>query len=56
MRAALRNARLPPEDVQYVDAHGTSTPLGDDLELEAVERLFGPAAQGVTMSSTKSST
>ncbi|HET6182177.1 MAG TPA: beta-ketoacyl-ACP synthase II [Acetobacteraceae bacterium] len=54
MKAALRNGRLDPADVQYVNAHGTSTPLGDDLELEAVERLFGDAARGLAMSSTKS--
>ncbi len=55
MKAALRNGRLNPEDVQYINAHGTSTPLGDDLELQAVERLFGAAARGLAMSSTKSS-
>jgi 3-oxoacyl-[acyl-carrier-protein] synthase II len=56
MQGAFRNARLGPEDVQYVNAHGTSTPLGDDLELEAVERMFGNHAGGVAMSSTKSAT
>lgn len=54
MKAALHSARLNPSDIQYVNAHGTSTPLGDDLELEAVERLFGDAAKGLAMSSTKS--
>jgi len=54
MKAAFRNARISPEQVQYVNAHGTSTPLGDDLELEAVERVFGNAAKGLAMSSTKS--
>jgi 3-oxoacyl-[acyl-carrier-protein] synthase II len=54
MRAAMRNGRVAPEDIQYVNAHGTSTPLGDDLELEAVERVFGSAADGLAMSSTKS--
>jgi 3-oxoacyl-[acyl-carrier-protein] synthase II len=56
MRAALRNGGVTPSEIQYVNAHGTSTPLGDDLELEAVERLFGDAAKGVAMSSTKSAT
>ena len=46
MQAALRNGRVTPADIQYVNAHGTSTPLGDDLELEAVERLFGDDGQG----------
>jgi len=54
MRNALRDARMGPSDIQYVNAHGTSTPLGDDLELDAVERLFGDAADGLAMSSTKS--
>jgi 3-oxoacyl-[acyl-carrier-protein] synthase II len=56
MKAALRSGGLQPSDIQYINAHGTSTPLGDDLELEAVERLFGDAANGVAMSSTKSAT
>jgi 3-oxoacyl-[acyl-carrier-protein] synthase II len=56
MQAALRSGGLAPSDIQYVNAHGTSTPLGDDLELEAVERLFGDAAKGLAMSSTKSAT
>ncbi len=54
MRAAVRSSGLDPADIQYVNAHGTSTPLGDDLELEAVEQLFGDAAKGLAMSSTKS--
>ena len=54
MKAALRNGKLQPSDIQYVNAHGTSTPLGDDLELEAVERMFGDASKGLAMSSTKS--
>lgn len=56
MTAALRNGRMSVDDIQYVNAHGTSTPLGDDLELEAVERLFGASAAKVAMSSTKSAT
>ena len=56
MKAALRDAGLTPADVQYVNAHGTSTPLGDDIELSAVERLFGADAKGLAMSSTKSAT
>jgi 3-oxoacyl-[acyl-carrier-protein] synthase II len=54
MRMALSRARMEPKDVDYVNAHGTSTPLGDEIELKAVERLFGDAADGLVMSSTKS--
>jgi 3-oxoacyl-[acyl-carrier-protein] synthase II len=56
MRAALRNGGLTPDQIPYVNAHGTSTPLGDDLELEAVELVFGDAARRLAMSSTKSAT
>jgi 3-oxoacyl-[acyl-carrier-protein] synthase II len=56
MRAAMRNGRITPDQIQYVNAHGTSTPLGDDLELEAVENVFAEAAEGLAMSSTKSAT
>ena len=54
MRAALKRAELDPSDIDYVNAHGTSTPLGDEIELGAVRRLFGNAMDGVSMSSTKS--
>ena len=56
MKAALRNGGVTADQIQYVNAHGTSTPLGDDLELEAVERFFGDSARGLAMSSTKSAT
>jgi len=54
MTAALRRAGLTPDDIDYINAHGTSTPLGDEIELGAVKRLFGEAAKKVSMSSTKS--
>ncbi len=56
MQMALKRANLAPSDIDYVNAHGTSTPMGDEIELRAVERLFGEAAGGLTMSSTKSAT
>ncbi len=54
MRNALENARLDPQDIDYINAHGTSTPLGDEIELAAVKRLFGSHAGRLAMSSTKS--
>jgi 3-oxoacyl-[acyl-carrier-protein] synthase II len=54
MQMALKRAGLNPEDIDYINAHGTSTPMGDEIELGAVRRLFGDAMAGVSMSSTKS--
>jgi 3-oxoacyl-[acyl-carrier-protein] synthase II len=56
MRAALKRAEIEVSDIDYVNAHGTSTPMGDEIELAAVERLFGNAAGKLAMSSTKSAT
>ena len=56
MKAAIKNAGIQPSDIDYINAHGTSTPLGDEIELGAVERLLGDAAAKATMSSTKSAT
>ncbi len=55
MRNALKRAQITPDQVDYINAHGTSTPLGDEIELSAVKRLFGDAAYKISMSSTKSS-
>ncbi|MFN3473159.1 MAG: beta-ketoacyl-ACP synthase II [Blastomonas sp.] len=54
MEMALRKSGLALEDIDYINAHGTSTPLGDELELGAVRRLFGSAIETLSMSSTKS--
>ncbi len=56
MKAALADAGVTADEIDYVNAHGTSTPLGDEIELGAVARLLGDAAGKVTMSSTKSAT
>jgi len=56
MKAALARADIQPGDIDYINAHGTSTPLGDEIELRAVERLLGDAAGKATMSSTKGAT
>ncbi len=54
MQMAIKKSGLKLEDIDYINAHGTSTPLGDELELGAVRRLFGDAISGLSMSSTKS--
>ena len=54
MQMALKRAEMNVDDIDYINAHGTSTPLGDEIELGAVKRLFGGQAHKLTMSSTKS--
>lgn len=54
MRAALEHAKLNVDQIDYINAHGTSTPLGDEIELNAVKKLFGTHAYKLSMSSTKS--
>ncbi len=55
MEAALKRAKINPEDVDYINAHGTSTPVGDGIEFGAVKRMFRNALDNISMSSTKSS-
>src|SRR5204863_1862213 len=54
MKGALRDAKLNVDQIDYINAHGTSTPKGDEIELSAVKRLFGDQAYKLSMSSTKS--
>ncbi|MBC8338494.1 MAG: beta-ketoacyl-ACP synthase II [Rhodospirillales bacterium] len=54
MEAALKRAGANPEDVDYVNAHGTSTPLGDEIEYKAIQQVFGEHSKNFLMSSTKS--
>jgi 3-oxoacyl-[acyl-carrier-protein] synthase II len=54
MKTSLKVAGIEPKDIDYINAHGTSTPLGDEIELGAVERMLGDSASKVVMSSTKS--
>jgi 3-oxoacyl-[acyl-carrier-protein] synthase II len=55
MKMALHRAGVAPAEIDYINAHGTSTPLGDEIEVNAVQRLVGNAASRISMSSTKSS-
>ena len=56
MKMALKNARINPDSIDYINAHGTSTPLGDEIEYNAVKKLFEKNLDKIFMSSTKSST
>ena len=55
MEAALKNGKIDKEEVNYINAHGTSTPLGDEIELNSVSKLFSHNIKEISMSSTKSS-
>ena len=54
MEAALTNGKINIEDINYINAHGTSTPLGDEIELNSVSKLFFNNIKEISMSSTKS--
>jgi 3-oxoacyl-[acyl-carrier-protein] synthase II len=56
MTMAIKRAGIAPAEIDYINAHGTSTPMGDEIELNAVQRIVGNAAGRISMSSTKSAT
>ena len=56
MRLAIKDAGLQPEDIDYINTHGTSTPLGDVTELKAIQRVFGDHVYDMNLDSTKSMT
>ena len=56
MQAAIKDARITPEQIDYINAHGTSTPMGDEVEINAIEKVFDGSASNLSVSSTKSST
>ena len=56
MQASIKDAGITVDQIDYINAHGTSTPLGDEIELNAIERILGEHASGISMSSTKSAT
>jgi len=56
MNLALKHAKINPQEIDYINAHGTSTPLGDEIEVNSVKRVFGEHAYKLSMSSTKSAT
>jgi 3-oxoacyl-[acyl-carrier-protein] synthase II len=56
MESALEEAGITPDQVQYINTHGTSTPLGDPQEIKAIQKIFGDAAYQLNISSTKSMT
>ena len=56
MQNAMRDAGVKPDEVDYINAHGTSTPVGDKIETIAIKRAFGDHAKGLCVSSTKSMT
>ena len=56
MRLAIKDANMTPEDVDYINVHGTSTPLGDIAEIKAIQNVFGDFAKNLNISSTKSMT
>jgi len=54
MKLAIKHSRLNLEDIDYINAHGTSTPMGDEIEVNSVKKVFGDHAYKLSMSSTKS--